>query len=308
MDPHPINLNDIALFVEVARRKSFSLAARALAMPTSTLSRRISQLEQAIGLRLINRNTRRLELTDAGAAYLQRCQGLVDEARLAHEQLQTLSASPQGRLSVAIPYSMAVWLLPDALKAFTERYPDLECEFDMSMKSAANSQGGPFDLVLRFGNHPPASEPTDVEEPIFREITSLDTHLYASAEYLREHGEPRQPADLSNHECFRTTIDPAHSFWTLLNGQSAERVAVKGAIAGNSISVIGTLAGLGMGITRMPDCRALAPIIQRNALRRILPDWQLEPLSVYAELPNPIMPAKTRVFMEFLRPWLDPVS
>lgn len=308
MDPHPINLNDIALFVEVARRKSFSLAARALAMPTSTLSRRISQLEQAIGLRLINRNTRRLELTDAGAAYLQRCQGLVDEARLAHEQLQTLSASPQGRLSVAIPYSMAVWLLPDALKAFTERYPDLECEFDMSMKSAANSQGGPFDLALRFGNHPPASEPTDVEEPIFREITSLDTHLYASAEYLREHGEPRQPADLSNHECFRTTIDPAHSFWTLHNGQSVERVAVKGAIAGNSISVIGTLAGLGMGITRMPDCRALAPIIQRNALRRILPDWQLEPLSVYAELPNPIMPAKTRVFMEFLRPWLDPVS
>src|SRR5690606_29761061 len=79
MDPHPINLNDITLFVEVARRKSFSLAARALAMPTSTLSRRISQLEQAIGLRLINRNTRRLELTDAGAAYLQRCQGLVDE-------------------------------------------------------------------------------------------------------------------------------------------------------------------------------------------------------------------------------------
>src|SRR5690606_4834968 len=135
MESHPIQLNDIALFVEVARRKSFSLAARALSMPTSTLSRRISQLEHAIGLRLINRNTRRLELTNAGAAYLRRCQGLVDEARLAHEQLQTLSASPQGRLSIAIPYSIAMWLLPEALKAFTERYPDLECEFDMSMKA-----------------------------------------------------------------------------------------------------------------------------------------------------------------------------
>jgi len=307
MDSHPIQLNDIALFVEVARRKSFSLAARALAMPTSTLSRRIGQLEQAIGLRLINRNTRRLELTNAGAAYLRRCQGLVDEARLAHEQLQTLSASPQGRLTIAIPYSIAIWLLPDALKAFTERYPDLECEFDTSMKAAENSQGGPFDLVLRFGRSTPVSEPGAVEESISREIASLDTHLYASADYLREHGEPQQPSDLSNHECFRTTIDPEHSFWVLYNGQRSERVAVKGAIAGNSISVIGSLAGLGMGITRLPDCRALAPIIDSNGLRRILPEWRLEPLAVYAELPTAVMPAKTRVFMEFLRPWLEPV-
>jgi len=308
MESHPIQLNDIALFVEVARRKSFSLAARALSMPTSTLSRRIGQLEQAIGLRLINRNTRRLELTNAGAAYLRRCQGLVDEARLAHEQLQTLSASPQGRLSIAIPYSIAMWLLPEALKAFTERYPDLECEFDMSMKAAENSQGGPFDLVLRFGRHFPVSEPGATEEPLIREITSLDTHMYASADYLREHGEPQQPSDLSNHECFRTTIDPENSIWTLHNNDRVERVTVKGAIAGNSISVIGSLAGLGLGITRLPNCRALAPIIDSNALRRVLPEWRLDPLSVYAELPTPVIPAKTRVFMEFLRPWLDPVS
>src|SRR3546814_10121545 len=113
MESSPIQLNDIALFVEVARRKSFSMAARALSMPTSTLSRRIGQLEQAIGLRLINRNTRRLELTNAGTAYLRRCQGLVDEARLAHEQLLALSARPPGRLSISLPYSMAIWLLPD---------------------------------------------------------------------------------------------------------------------------------------------------------------------------------------------------
>lgn len=307
MESHPIQLNDIALFVEVARRKSFSLAARALSMPTSTLSRRISQLEHAIGLRLINRNTRRLELTNAGAAYLRRCQGLVDEARLAHEQLQTLSTSPQGRLSIAIPYSIAMWLLPEALKAFTERYPDLECEFDMSMKASENSQGSPFDLIVRFGHNSPVSDPGAPDEAIIREITSLDTHLYASADYLREHGEPRQPSDLSKHECFRTTIDAEHSVWVLHNNERTERIAINGAIAGNSISVMGSLAGLGLGITRLPNCRALAPIVDSNALRRILPEWRLEPLSIYAELPTPVIPAKTRVFMEFLRPWLDPV-
>lgn len=94
MEASTVQLNDIALFVEVAKRKSFSLAARALNMPTSTLSRRINELERAIGLRLINRNTRRLDLTEAGAAYMSRCQGLIDEARLAHEQLQALSGGP----------------------------------------------------------------------------------------------------------------------------------------------------------------------------------------------------------------------
>jgi len=307
MEPSPIQLNDIALFVEVARRKSFSMAARALSMPTSTLSRRIGHLEQAIGLRLINRNTRRLELTNAGAAYLRRCQGLVDEARLAHEQLLALSARPQGRLSISIPYSMAIWLLPEALKAFTERYPDLECEFDLSMKPAENSAGGPFDIALRFGRDQVAAE-LATEDPSVQEITTLDSYLYASADYLRDHGEPRRPADLSAHECLRTTIDREHSSWTLRNGERSERVAVRGAIAGNNISVIGTLSGLGLGITRLPNCRALAPIIDRNGLQQILPGWSTEPLAVFAIFPSSVLPAKTRVFMEFLRPWLDPAG
>ena len=123
MEAPTVQLNDIALFVEVAKRKSFSLAARALDMPTSTLSRRINELERAIGLRLINRNTRRLDLTEAGAAYMRRCQGLIDEARLAHEQLLALAGGPSGNLRVSMPYSLAIWLLPEIINDFTERYP-----------------------------------------------------------------------------------------------------------------------------------------------------------------------------------------
>src|SRR3546814_6277875 len=199
MESSPIQLNVIARFVEVARRQSFSLAARALAMPTSTLSRRIGQLEQAIGLRLINRNTRRLELTNAGTAYLRRCQGLVDEARLAHEQLLALSARPQGRLSISIPYRMAIWLLPEALKAFTESYPDLECEFDLSMKPVENSQGGPFDIALRLGRDPVAAA-LATEDPPVKEVTTLDSYLYRSADYLQAPGEPRPPRSAGRRE------------------------------------------------------------------------------------------------------------
>ena len=149
MEASTVQLNDIALFVEVAKRKSFSLAARALDMPTSTLSRRINELERAIGLRLINRNTRRLDLTEAGAAYMRRCQGLIDEARLAHEQLLSLSGGPSGNLRVSMPYSLAIWLLPETINDFTDRYPEVECEFDLSMMTASDAQGTPFDVVLR---------------------------------------------------------------------------------------------------------------------------------------------------------------
>ena len=108
MDVPIIPLNDIALFVEVARRKSFSQAAKALDMPMSTLSRRIRALEQMLGLRLINRNTRRLELTDAGVQYVNRCEGLIDELERAREQVQALSGPPQGRLNISMPYSRVI--------------------------------------------------------------------------------------------------------------------------------------------------------------------------------------------------------
>jgi len=303
---HNVQLNDIALFVEVARRKSFSLAARALDMPTSTLSRRINQLEQAIGMRLINRNTRRLELTDAGTVYLSRCQGLIDEARLAHEQLLALSDRPKGKLSISMPYSMAMWLLPEGMREFTDRYPDLDCEFDLSMRSSTDSNGAPFDVILRMGRDQ-SEAGTDGHSEV-QEVRRLDSYLYASTEYLEQHGEPQSPDELAQHQCLRMAIDETHSLWTLQNGTHDVRVRVDGHVAGNNVSVLGTLAGLGMGITRLPYCLALDPVIQRNSLRRVLPDWRVDPFSLYAMFPSSLLPAKTRAFMAFILPMLEPAT
>ncbi|WP_312434851.1 LysR family transcriptional regulator [Achromobacter sp.] len=316
MEASTVQLNDIALFVEVAKRKSFSQAARALDMPTSTLSRRINELERAIGLRLINRNTRRLDLTDAGAAYMRRCQGLIDEARLAHEQLLSLSGGPSGNLRVSMPYSLAIWLLPETISDFTDRYPEVECEFDLSMMTASDAQGTPFDIVLRFGreaDYPGASADNGnghgtphraIEGAVVHELVSLETHLYASDSYIARHGAPQTPADLSQHQCLRTTIDEAHSYWTLNNGAISQRVAVHGHLAANNMSIAGTLAGLDLAITRMPHCLALEPIIQRNSLRRVLPGWSVDPISIYVVFPSSIQPAKTRAFMDFIGPKL----
>jgi hypothetical protein len=118
-------LNDMALFVEVAKAKGFRGAAEVLGMPNSTLSRRISALEKAIGLRLLHRTTRKVELTEAGQIYFERCKRIVDEARLAHEQLGEMLAQPTGVLRVSLPVDFAITYLAPLIAEFADLYPGI---------------------------------------------------------------------------------------------------------------------------------------------------------------------------------------
>jgi DNA-binding transcriptional LysR family regulator len=225
-----------------------------------------------------------------------------------------LSGGPSGNLRVSMPYSLAMWLLPETINDFTERYPEVECEFDLSMMTASDAQGTPFDVVLRFGrdsDHPLAA--ADVGNggatpsgAVVQELVPLDNYLYASDRYLERYGEPKTPGDLTQHQCLRTTIDDAHSHWTLHQGAVSERVPVAGHLAANNMSIAGTLAGLDLAITRMPHCLALEPIIKRNSLKRVLPGWSVDPISIYVVYPSSIQPAKTRAFMDFILPKLGP--
>ena len=122
---------NMQIFVEVAREKSFRGAADNLGIPNSTVSRRISELESDVGLRLFDRSTRRVTLTDAGRLYFDNCERILEDARLAREQLADLRASPSGRLRVVSNMAPATeWLVP-LLPAFSLRYPDIEVELDI---------------------------------------------------------------------------------------------------------------------------------------------------------------------------------
>ncbi|OZI31324.1 LysR family transcriptional regulator [Bordetella genomosp. 10] len=300
MDAANVQLNDIALFVEVARRKSFSLAARALDMPTSTLSRRISELEKAVGMRLLNRNTRRLDLSDAGQVYFDRCQSLVDEARLAHEQLLSISSQPQGKLIVSMPDSLALLLLSDSLQEFTDLYPELECELDLSLR-AADPHAAPFDVMLRLGEPSMQNDGMEV-----RELLSMTRYLYASDEYVAQRGEPRTPADLREHECLRGFASEAASTWLLTRGDTQERVVVDGRVTANNMGLLSDFVSLGMGIAPLPAYAATQGRMARDhSLRRVLPEWRAAPLPLYAVFPSRILPAKTRAFMDFIVPRLE---
>ncbi|ALM85080.1 LysR family transcriptional regulator [Bordetella sp. N] len=291
-----IQLNDIALFVEVAKRKNFSHAAEALNIPSATLSRRVTELERSVGMKLLNRTTRRIDLTEAGAIYFERCRHIVEEARIAHDQLQDMAAQPKGRLRISLPPSLASLFLPVIIRDFIAEYPEIECDFDLSVRPI-DPISNPYDLVLRFGQQPDSSL-------ISRQVVLMAHQLYAAPSYLARHGEPRTPADLSHHECLRPMVNDVYQFWMLHSGERIERVQVVGRLASNNMGMLGRLAVRGMGIVPLLVYDAMERAIERTGLVRVLPDWSLTPVPLFALLPSRTLPAKTRAFLDYIKPRL----
>jgi len=288
-------LNDMALFVEVAKVRSFRRAAQALGMPNSTLSRRISGLEKAIGLRLLHRTTRKIELTEAGQLYFERCKRIVEEARLAHEQLGEMLARPSGVLRASLPVDFATLYLAPLIAEFARLYPGISFEFDLTPRQV-DLVSEPVDVVIRMGE--PASS-----NLIARKLASLRRGLYASPRYLELSGEPVHPADLANHECLRQR-GPGTDRWTLSSAEGAVEVAVGGRFELNSVGMLRRLATLDLGIALLAEGIA-APDLANGTLRRVLPQWQASPIAVYALTETRLLPAKTQRFIEFLREQLD---
>lgn len=288
-------LNDMALFVEVVKARGFRNAAEAVGLPNSTVSRRISNLEKAIGLRLLHRTTRKIELTQAGQIYFERCKRIVDEAKLAHEQLGDLLAQPTGVLRASLPVDFANIYLAPLLAEFAEKYPGIRFDLDLTPR-VVDLVSEPFDVAIRMG------EPPD-SNLIARQLANLPGYLYASPLYLKNAGEPNTPADLTQHEClgFRTLKSGT---WILHNAEETLEVAVAGRFQLNSMGLIRKLASLAMGIAVLPE-EIVSEDVKQGKLRRILDTWEGPPTPVYAMTETRLIPAKTQRFIEFLHENLE---
>ncbi|WP_176040473.1 LysR family transcriptional regulator [Burkholderia stabilis] len=282
-------LNDMALFVEVVKAKGFRSAADALGMSNSTLSRRIGALEKAIGLRLLHRTTRRIELTEAGQLYFARCKRIVDEARLAHEQLGGLLAEPAGVLRASFPVDFAVIYLTPLIAEFANRYPKLTFDFELTSRRV-DLVSEPFDVAIRIG------ESAD-SQLVARRLATFRNQLYASPRYLERAGEPREPDDLKQHQCLSVQRVAA---WTLHRGAQAVEVPVGGRFVVNSVGMNRQLAVHDAGIIQVPEA-VVADDLAAGRLRRVLPEWEGAVVPVYAMTETRLLPAKTQVFIEFLR-------
>ncbi|MDR6607207.1 DNA-binding transcriptional LysR family regulator [Pseudomonas synxantha] len=283
----------MALFVEVVKAHSFRKAAEAMAMPNSTLSRRISGLEKAIGLRLLNRTTRKIELTEAGQLYFDRCKRIVDEARLAHEQLGEMLAHPSGLLRASLPVDFANIYLAPLIAEFARRYPGISFEFDLTPRQV-DLVSEPVDVVIRMG------EPAD-SNLIARKLASLSRRLYASPRYLELNGEPSDPSELVNHECLRLR---KAGKWQLSHSGEVVEIEVGGRFQLNSVGMLRRLATLDLGIALLPEGIA-ADDLRTGLLQPVLPQWHANPIPVYALTETRLLPAKTQRFIEFLREQLE---
>ncbi|ARI02466.1 TPA: LysR family transcriptional regulator [Pseudomonas aeruginosa] len=291
-----VNLNDLAIFVEVVRRKSFSRAADILDIPSSTLSRRVTELEQNIGIRLLNRSTRRLGLTEAGAFYYEHCRRLVEELRVAHEQIVEMNSSLSGLLRISLPDGLAQMLLPTVMREFGKRFPGIACDFHMSSE-IVDPISNHFDLALRFGHQPDS-------ELVSHRILMLPRELYAAPSYLAEHGVPNQPEDLPQHECLRISPVEEHSVWELRDGAQTQAINVSGRMSASHAGALVHLAVAGFGITAIPVFHMMRSAVQAAGLERVLPGWSLVSTPLYALLPTNHVPAKTRAFLGLIEPKL----
>jgi len=286
-------LGDMALFIAVGRAKSFSAAAKATSVPLSSLSRRISLMESRLGVRLLNRSSRKVQLTEQGLVFLERARAIVDAVRSAHDEVRGAAAHPGGRLRVSMPGGFGELFLTPLFVAYTNRFPDITFEFDLSPR-LVDLVAESFDVAIRIGPQANSTLTT-------RKIADVRMGLYASPEYLERHGEPTEPGELAEHSCLRMMgANGADTTWSLHSGRRRVSVAVSGRAAANSVSMLRRMTLLGMGVSALDEVLVVDDL-EAGRLKSVLAEWTPPPLPVWAVTQSKMLPAKTRLLLECLR-------
>src|SRR5437879_9633541 len=216
MDP----LDGIAAFVRVVEGGSFSAAARHLKISKSAVSAHVQRLEDRLGIRLLNRTTRRLSMTEAGAAYYRHCARILTEAEAAEQAASALQREPRGTLRISAPDSFGWMHVAPAVPDFLKRYPDLGIDISLS-PAHVNLVDEGLDLAIRIG----ALEDSAL---VVRKLALSRRVLCAAPAYLRERGTPRNPDDLANHNCLCTSLLSWGDEWRLAGKRGEVRLTVSG--------------------------------------------------------------------------------
>jgi DNA-binding transcriptional LysR family regulator len=286
---------ELTAFVAVAEHGKFSKAAAALGVSASTMSHTIRALEERIGVRLINRTTRSVALTEAGDQLLRQIHPALDELGNAVESLAELSGKPSGVLRLAVG-SLAVKMVIDPiLPSFRAAYPDVVLDITVD-DSQIDIVDGHFDAGMRIGSR--------IERDMVAVRVSPDSRLIAVASpaYLARHGQPSRPDDLREHDCIRLRdTTGAIRKWEFERGDEQIEVAVDGSLITNDLDHLVRAALNGIGITYMLEDYML-PYIASGRLVPVLADWSLPFAGFHLFYPSRHqLPPKLRAFITFLR-------
>ena len=294
------DLNDLYYFAMVVDHGGFAAAERALGIPKSRLSRRISQLENELGVRLLQRSTRRFAVTDVGQSVHRHAQSMLAEATAAREVVDRLSAEPRGAVKVSVPVGIAQQLMPKLLPEFLARYPEVHVELYQEAAFADLIAGG-FDAGIRLGE---SLQRDMVAVPIGPRMRQV---VVGAPAYFERRGVPRTPQELIAHECigFRKASGRLYA-WEFtdprrLSGKRDFDIHVEGRLVFNDSALARRAAIDGLGLAQLFEWE-VAGDLAAGRLRRVLDDW-LQPFDgwyIYYPAREQMAP-KLRVFIDFMR-------
>ncbi|HQD14608.1 MAG TPA: LysR family transcriptional regulator [Ottowia sp.] len=300
MNAIQLHANDLILFAHIVAAGSFTKAADQTGLPKATLSRRLSELEHALGERLLQRSTRRLALTEFGQHMLEHAQRLLDETEAATALAQHRQLVPQGTLRASFPPEYRELSLVAVVTEFARQYPDVRLELDLSARRV-DLVAERFDLAVRAATQLP-----DDSSLVARHIVTQENGLFASPAYLRRHGTPATPDELSAHVGLAlATSGGEHQRWRLSRGKARWEGLPAQAHSANSMGLQLALAAAGLGIVGLSE-RFARERIEQGALERVLPDWCLPSTTVWCVTPGRrLLPKRTSAFIEILTSMLS---
>lgn len=312
-----MDLNDVAVFERVVSEGSLTAAAARLNQPKSSVSRSLSRLESDLGVRLLQRTTRKLHLTEAGQVFFDRTKRVLGDLRDAEQAVTQLQESPRGNLRITMPVELGMKFMGRVVAEFMQRYPEVSIEVELSGR-VVNLVDEGFDLGLRIGEFRDSSL-------VARRLGNLSARFYASPSYLGRHGIPKKPEDLSAHEVIlfmQTKENTVQLFKEALRaktdkgaseegGQPACKLTVTGKLTVNNASMACDAAISGIGIALIPAFLC-ADAVASGQLLPVLPEYRVCNGGLYAMYPSrEHMPTALRAFIDFVgermsdHPWFE---
>jgi DNA-binding transcriptional LysR family regulator len=294
-----LELDGITVFVKVVQAGSFTLAARQLGMPNTTVSSKIARLEKRLGVTLIQRTTRKLNITPAGQAYFKRCLHALEEIQAGESELAKSAGEPQGLLRVTASVDVAHSILPPIVRLYLKKYPKTSIDLVVTNRFVDLVAEG-VDVAIRAGE-------LDDSSLIAKRMTPVQGGLWASAAYLKRMGTPRALADLAQHDLL--VFSPfADSPFRLTNGTEVQSVPLNGRISADDFETLRTFIQKGDGIGPLPNFLGEDPT-QKQDLVRVLPKWHWSDRSFSLVYPSQrFLSPKLEAFIQLASSRAEPAS
>lgn len=284
-------LKSMVVFAQVVEQGNLSAAAKHIGVSRAVVSYHIKKLESQLGVKLLNRTTRSIALTEAGSEYYQSCRIIAEQAATANQQIENLKNEPEGLLKITCPVNAGVQIVVPALNEFRRLYPKINLDVMLTDEVVNIMQEG-IDLAIR-------GAPLSDSGLQASKLSTLPTCLCGSPDYFKKNGRPLTPADLEQHDwvIYKMTSGAIE----LSKGNRSYSVAVKGSISTNNAAARTAFVEGGHGIARVPTYDAW-PKVQEGLLDIVMDDYQLKNIDIYGVFPpGSTGSKKLRLLIDFLK-------